>query len=377
MTDKITPILLPKWGMDMEEGKIGEWLVSEGEQVTVGSEVLEIESEKVTNVLETIASGVLRRQLVSHGETYPVGTLLGVIADANVSDDSLSDFISGYEVNTDELLDIASPALELIDDMIEIDGQRLHYTSAGTGDNTVILIHGFGGNLSSWGGLQMALAPSYRVISVELPGHGTSSKQIGGGTSQDFARLLLAVLDGLDIGDVHLIGHSLGGAISAQMAMINPARIKSLILISNYGLATKVNVDYIDEFIAAKRRKGVKLVLKKLFVDGSAVNSDMIEGVLRLKRLEGVEQALGTIADAIRAEQVDEASIELPIVPTQIIIGKTDTIIEFDDALLANIGNIALIDNAAHMPQLEQAAQTEALIKNFLEQHQELEQLQA
>jgi len=190
MTQTITPILLPKWGMDMEEGKIGEWLVGEGEQVTVGSEILEIESEKVTNVLETTATGVLRRQLVSHGDTYPVGTLLGVIANASVSDDSLSDFISGYEVNTDELLDIASPALELIDDMAEIDGQRLHYTSAGTGDKAVVLIHGLGGNLSSWGGLQMALAPNYRVISVELPGHGSSSKQINGGSSQDFAHLL-------------------------------------------------------------------------------------------------------------------------------------------------------------------------------------------
>ncbi|VAW07194.1 hypothetical protein MNBD_ALPHA01-225, partial [hydrothermal vent metagenome] len=62
MTDKIIPLLLPKWGMDMAEGKIGEWLVSEGERVTAGMELLEIESEKITNVLDAPADGVLRRR---------------------------------------------------------------------------------------------------------------------------------------------------------------------------------------------------------------------------------------------------------------------------------------------------------------------------
>ncbi len=146
MTQTITPILLPKWGMDMEEGKIGAWLVGEGEQVTAGSEVLEIESEKVTNVLETTVSGILRRQLAHHGDIYPVGGLLGVIAGAGVSDESLSDFIADYEPDTDRLPDNAMPAVELIDDVAEIDGQSLHYTSAGTGDKAVVLIHGFGGN---------------------------------------------------------------------------------------------------------------------------------------------------------------------------------------------------------------------------------------
>ncbi len=188
---------------------------------------------------------------------------------------------------------------------------------------------------------------------------------------------MLAFLNQLDIGAVDLVGHSLGGSIAAHMAIVEPARINSLTLVSNYGLATKVDVDYIDEFIAAKRRKGVKTALKKLFFDGGAVNSDMIEGVLRLKRLEGSEQALGTIADAIRAEQIGEARIELPLVPTQIIIGKADKIITFDDALLAKIENLTLIENAAHMPQVEQAAQTQSLIKEFIGQYQDLEHLQA
>ncbi|MCF6276166.1 MAG: acetoin dehydrogenase dihydrolipoyllysine-residue acetyltransferase subunit [Robiginitomaculum sp.] len=377
MTNTITSILLPKWGMDMAEGKIGDWLVSEGEQVTPGAEVLEIETEKVTNVLETTVSGTLRRQLANPGDTYPVGALLGVIADASVSDDDLSDFIASYEASAPVLSDIDSPTLELIDDMAEVDGQQLHYISAGDGDKTVVLIHGFGGSLSSWGGLPMALASSYRVISVELPGHGTSSKQIKGGGTRDFADLLFTFLDSLGVNEIHLVGHSLGGAIAAQMASSAPKRVNSLSLISNYGLGTKVDSNYIEEFVGAARRKAVKLALKKLFVDGALVNSDMIESVLRLKRIEGVELALRTIADKIGGEQPREASVLLPPVPTQVIVGKKDNIINFDGGLLAELDNFSLIEGAAHMPQLEKAAQTEALIKEFLEQHHEYETLQA
>ncbi len=361
----------------MEEGKIGEWLVSEGDQVALGSEILEIESEKVTNLLEASAPGMLKRQLVRRGESYPVGTLLGVIADRDEPEDRVADFIASYNSDVAALSNLDEPTLQLTEDVIEIDGQRLHYTSAGERDVTVVLIHGFGGSLSSWGRLQMALASSHRVVSVELPGHGTSSKQVGGGGSQDFARMLLRFLDELDIDQAHLIGHSLGGAIAAEIATFASARIKSLTLISNYGAGTKVDMGYIEDFTAASRRKEVKTTLKKLFFDDSFINNDMIETVLRLKRLEGVEQALRTIADKIQTEQLEDASIHLPPVPTQVIIGKEDKIINFDDMLLANIENLSVIEDAAHMPQLEKAAQTEQLIRAFLEQHQKSAALQA
>ncbi len=382
MTNAITPILLPKWGMDMESGKIGEWLVGEGEHVTPGAEVLEIESEKVTNVLEATASGILRRQLVHHGETHPVGTLLGVIADEDVTDDSISGFISDYRSDVCEPVKAKRPKAEVIDDMVEINGQHLHYISVGQGAQVVVLIHGFGGNLSTWGGLPMALASSQtapcRVINIELPGHGTSSKNLdGGGGSQAFARLLFACLDKLGVGDVHLVGHSLGGTIAGQMAAFSPERIQSLTLISNYGLGTKVDLDYIEEFTGASRRKPVKLALTKLFTSASLVNSEMIEAVLRVKRLEGAELALRTIADNIRSEQPKEAALLLPPVPVQVILGKNDKIINFDDRLLADIDRVSYIENASHMPQLEQPAQTELLIKTFLEQNQEYINLQA
>ena len=375
MSEKVIPILLPKWGMDMDEGKIGEWLVSVGEPITEDTDVLEIESDKVTNVLNVSRSGTLRLKLVNAGETHPVGTLLGVIVDGDVSDDEISNFVADYKSATPVIETQDQPEISQIDQMVEVNGQKLHYISVGDGDETVVLIHGFGGDLSSWGGLPMALAQTYRVIGVELPGHGLSSKRVEAVGSKDFAELLLAFLDKLETGNVHLIGHSLGGTIGAQMASNAPMRVKSLTLVSNYGLGTKVDLDFLEEFVSASRRKGVKAVLKRLFANAGVVNSEMIENILKLKRLEGVEQALRIIADKIGEEQPEISAVMTPPVPTQVIIGRADEIIVFDEALFTDVEHISIIDDAGHMPQLEKPAQTETLIKDFLGKSQEYQSL--
>ena len=92
----IHPIAVPKWGIEMVEGTINSWLKSVGDEVRKGDEILEIESDKIVNVWEAPADGVLRRLLVDEGEARAVGQLLGVIAAAEVSDEDIDVFIASY-----------------------------------------------------------------------------------------------------------------------------------------------------------------------------------------------------------------------------------------------------------------------------------------
>jgi pyruvate dehydrogenase E2 component (dihydrolipoamide acetyltransferase) len=93
---QIYPIAVPKWGIEMVEGTISSWTKSVGDSVSKNDEVFEMESDKIVNVWESPTDGVLRRQLVAEGETQPVGTLLGVIADADVSDADIDAFIADF-----------------------------------------------------------------------------------------------------------------------------------------------------------------------------------------------------------------------------------------------------------------------------------------
>jgi pyruvate/2-oxoglutarate dehydrogenase complex dihydrolipoamide acyltransferase (E2) component len=73
-----TEIILPKIGFSMNEGTLSEWLVKDGEHVTAGTPLFNLESDKSTTEVEAPASGVLRI-LKPIGETYPVGTVIGRI----------------------------------------------------------------------------------------------------------------------------------------------------------------------------------------------------------------------------------------------------------------------------------------------------------
>ena len=75
-----TNVLLPQWGMNMQEGTLLKWLKQEGEAIKEGEPLVEIETAKINSDLEAPASGVVARILVSEGATVDVGTLLAIIA---------------------------------------------------------------------------------------------------------------------------------------------------------------------------------------------------------------------------------------------------------------------------------------------------------
>jgi pyruvate dehydrogenase E2 component (dihydrolipoamide acetyltransferase) len=93
---EIYPIAVPKWGIEMVEGTINTWNKQAGDTVAKGDEVFEMESDKIVNVWESPVNGVLRRVIAAEGDAHPVGALLGVIADASVSDADIDAFIAGY-----------------------------------------------------------------------------------------------------------------------------------------------------------------------------------------------------------------------------------------------------------------------------------------
>ncbi|MBE0489282.1 MAG: hypothetical protein IBX53_09385 [Halomonas sp.] len=97
MAERINALTLPKWGLSMQEGCISTWHVEEGAEVTRGDEIVDIETEKINNIFEAPASGLLRRQLAKEGDEIKVGALFGIIAEADVGDDEIDRFIAEFD----------------------------------------------------------------------------------------------------------------------------------------------------------------------------------------------------------------------------------------------------------------------------------------
>ena len=73
-------IVLPQWGMEMQDGTVIGWLKQEGDTIQAGEPLVEIETEKIETELESIASGIVAHILVPEGTTVPIRTVLAIVA---------------------------------------------------------------------------------------------------------------------------------------------------------------------------------------------------------------------------------------------------------------------------------------------------------
>lgn len=366
----ITPIIMPKWGLSMQQGTVVSWLVEEGASISVGTPILEVETDKIASDVEAPDPGLLRRKLASAGEVFPVKALLGVMAGPEVTDAEIDAFIAGYITPVDTEDDQDADAAQAWQ-FVELDGIRVRYASRGNaqgGKLPVLFIHGFGGDLDNWLFNIDAVGAQNPVIALDLPAHGQSSLRLAGTSLSALARFIAGFLDAIEVPRVHLVGHSLGGAIAAQLALDSPARVASLSLIGSAGLGQEINGSYLSGYIAAGSRRELKPVIEQLFADASLVSRQLLDDLLKYKRLDGVSEALTELAATLfpdgRQTELPGSKLAATGIPLLVIWGAEDRIIPARHASLAPQGaKVAVLEAAGHMVQMEKAGEVNALLK--------------
>jgi pyruvate dehydrogenase E2 component (dihydrolipoamide acetyltransferase) len=368
-SEAIKSVAMPKWGLAMTEGKVASWLVPEGTRVAAGDEIVEIETSKITNVFESPEAGVLRH-VAAEGETLPVGGLIAILVDGDVPEAEIAAFVAEARAAA-EAAAAAPPPPE--PEVTEAAGWKVRALRVAGPEHAtpLLMIHGFGGDLLSWQFNQPVLSAGRTVVAIDLPGHGGSSKDVADGDVATLAVMVVAAMDALALPRAHLAGHSLGGAIALQVAATRPERVASVTLVCSAGLGPDINMGYIDGFIAADRRKEMKPVLEQLFATPEIVSRDMVEDILKYKRLDGVDAALRTIAGAVfvggrqAAGFVDRlAGLGVPI---QAIWGAEDRIIPASHA--EAVADRHVLAGAGHMVHIEQPDAVNTLLERFLEAH--------
>ena len=372
MTDeRIVAVTMPKWGLSMRLGKITGWIVAEGDDVSVGDELADIETEKIAGTLEAADAGTLRRIIARAGEDVPVSSTIALIAPPGISDDDLEAAAAAARAVIDAgVSDEADggPPVETAD----IDGRRISYVGTGQDGEVVLLIHGYGGDRNSWLFLQEPLAARHRVYALDLPGHGTSAKDVGDGSVGTLADAVLGVLDAIGAERAHLVGHSLGGAVAVVAAARDPRRISSLTLIAPSGFGPEINAGYLRGFADAQTRRELKPVVGQLFADESLVTRQVVDDLLAYKRLDGVEAALHTLVDTLLdgdTQRIDSAAAIMAIggtVPVTVVWGSADRIVPAAQAASVAGAIRHLLDGTGHMPHMERPAEVQAVIEETI-----------
>jgi pyruvate dehydrogenase E2 component (dihydrolipoamide acetyltransferase) len=364
-------LTMPKWGLAMTKGTVVGWLIEEGAEVRPGLELVEIETEKIVSPIEAATSGVLRRKVAREGDVVHVGGLVAVIAGPSASDAQIDHDVADFQASyipekADE--EVAGPTLETAD----INGLRIRYLRRGEGTETAILIHGFGGDLNTWMFNHQDLATNHSVYALDLPGHGSSSKQVGDGTIAGLAEVLGGFLDSIGVNKAHLVGHSMGGAVAAIFALKHPERCLSLTLIASAGLGPEIDGDYIRGFVSAARRNDLRPQLEKLFADSRLITRQLVDDTLKYKRLDGVEAALRTIASqfcpsdrqaVILREQITQLKV-----PVLVVWGSEDRILPASHALnLPQHVRTEVLSSQGHMVHMEAASKVNTVIRSLWE----------
>ncbi len=355
----------------MDEGELIEWHIVPGDEITVGQEIAEIETSKIAGPVEAAIAGKVRCIIAEEGEVLPVGALMAVLAEDSDSEADIEAFIAEFEVqdmsdDTGEDAGAADINHITLGDM-DISYRDISPAGLAPGSVPVVLIHGFGGDSNNWLFNQGKIAETHRVIALDLPGHGLSTKKITDGSITGLAAIVAAFLAALDIEQVHLAGHSMGAAVALQCALEGNIQVASLSLICPALVGRSVNPDYIAGFQQARTRKQLKPVLEMLFSNAQLVTRELVDDVLKYKRLDGVGGALKEIADKGLGAGELPLGGKLLMMPVSVIWGDDDKIIGGAQSHNIMAGNYHeyMIENAGHMPHMENAGAVNRILTDL------------
>lgn len=261
------------------------------------------------------------------------------------------------------------------------DGLTLHVAESGDGP-PVVLLHGFTGSSESWIALRAALDDHFRVITVDLPGHGESSSPADPSryAVQRFIEDLDVVWEKASIGKAALIGYSMGGRMAVRFALAHPERVSSLVLEST-------SPGILDEVARQARIKSDAALAYTIQAAGIERFVDYWEGLslwdsqkslsaekrfaLRSQRLSNNSDGLANSLRGAGAGDADPVHAQLAALrmPTLIIAGFFDhTYVSHANFMTSAIASsrLEIIQDAGHAVHFEKPDVFAAVVRRFL-----------
>ena len=250
----------------------------------------------------------------------------------------------------------------------------LHHTLCGAGP-LVVLLHGLGSSAADWPSQHAALEGRYRVVAVDLPGHGGSPLPSGSLTIERMARDVAALLARLD-GSAHVVGLSLGACVALRLALQAPARVRSLMLVNPFARVRTTGPGDL-----------ARLALRLLLLGTAPMDTVAAHVARRLfpwpeqrALYEAAVASLGATprrgyAAAMRALARFDARGQVAAIrrPTLVVAGDRDTVVPLDAKLRVGAAipgaRVEIVPGSGHATPYDQPAAFNRLLLEFLTSH--------
>jgi pimeloyl-ACP methyl ester carboxylesterase len=264
-------------------------------------------------------------------------------------------------------------------------GIQINYYQAGQGP-PVLLLHGFGACTYTWRHLAPELARDHRIFAIDLKGYGLSDKPGDGKYAvADQADMVAAFIRTLDLHDLVIIGHSMGGGVTLmtyfKVRQDAPARIRKLVLIDSAGYPQKMpwfirfaRIPVVNSLVTRllSPRFATYLVLKKCYYDNDKITEEQIDTYAYYGSLPGAREAVMATAQQIEPDDIEAliGQYKTISIPVLIIWGAEDEVVpvsvgknfkrDIPDA------ELVIFPKCGHIPPEEEALKTNQLITRFL-----------
>lgn len=256
---------------------------------------------------------------------------------------------------------------------LTLDGRAVTYEEAGAGDAPPLLaVHGFTGGREDFADVLGTLGQDRRAVAVDLPGHGGSAgpDEAGAYGLAALAGWLLRFADALELGELHLLGHSLGGLIAQRAAAAASQRLQSLVL-SDTGLGAlrEEAADHMVRIALALRDEGPEAGLAASLQGAELSDREHETALARFRELSPAA-VVGGARNLVGAAPLGAflRGIDIPVL---VLHGVDDeSWLPAEQRLLATTiagAAYAVVPDAAHAPQRENPAAWCAIVRGFLQ----------
>lgn len=266
----------------------------------------------------------------------------------------------------------------------EVQGRKVRYVDVGAGDAPpVVLVHGLAGSWQNWLENIPAMARGRRVLAPDLPGFGRS-EMLEEVSISGYASWIEEWLDGLGTGPVVVVGNSMGGFISAELAIVSPERVERLALVAAAGISITslkrrpaLTVARLSAAVGAAaasrshdvvaRRRLRHLILATVFRHPSRICPDLLFEILGGSGSPAYQHAFEALLSYDFRDRLGEIRC-----PTLIVWGREDALVPVRDAetfeRLIPHSRQVVMDDTGHVPMLERPDQFNRCLIEFLEE---------
>jgi pimeloyl-ACP methyl ester carboxylesterase len=271
------------------------------------------------------------------------------------------------------------------DQYVLIDGARVRYWDSGGAGPAVLLTHGIGESLEFWHRQFDTLGGPLRLIAWDMPGHGLSDELPHAMSLEGQADVAWQLLDQLQVQRVHLVGNSLGAAMTLRMADQMPARAGSLVLANSAALGAEVfgafkvmSLPWLGELMNRPGPMAVAQQIKAIVLDPEAITPLVRAAIERnvrrpgaaahfLKLLRGMTTLGGQRREVWTRSQQILGGLGMP---TRIVHGEQDVVLPVAHSITAHDlckgSELVRLQGCGHTPQLEQPEVFNALLRKWL-----------